>query len=170
MEGSSKKVMGAILVFTVAALCTRVAAQSGCTNVLLGLMPCLSFVTGGSSTPSTSCCSQLANVVQSQPRCLCVIVNSGNGASLGVTINQTLALSLPAACQVKTPPVSNCNAGSPKGSPGSTPLGPAVSGGSKVTPLNGPTTSSVLPAAMPALQLMFLPLSLISSTIAFGNI
>lgn len=86
----------------------EVKAQSGCTSVMLRLSPCLSYVTGKSSTPSTSCCSQLTTVVQSQPRCLCSVMNGG-GSSLGITINQTLALSLPTACSVKTPPVSRCN-------------------------------------------------------------
>ena len=83
-------------------------AQSGCTRVLIGLAPCLNFISGNSSTPSSSCCSQLANVVQSQPQCLCAALNSG-GAGLGITINQTLALQLPGACNVKTPSVSQCN-------------------------------------------------------------
>ncbi|XP_010096160.2 non-specific lipid-transfer protein-like protein At2g13820 [Morus notabilis] len=97
-------------------------AQSSCTNVLVTMAPCLNYVTGSSSTPSSSCCSQLSSVVQRQPRCLCSALNGG-GMSLGISINQTLALALPAACNIKTPPVSGCNggvspAGSPEGSPG----------------------------------------------------
>ncbi|GJW06511.1 sister-chromatid cohesion protein 3 [Tanacetum coccineum] len=46
-------------------------AQSGCTNVLIGMSSCLNYVTGSSKTPTSSCCSSLANVVQSQPQCLC---------------------------------------------------------------------------------------------------
>ena len=84
------------------------AAQSGCTSVLIGLSPCLNYITGNSSTPSSSCCSQLANVAQSQPNCLCAAVNNG-GAGLGIAINKTLALGLPEECNVKTPPVSQCN-------------------------------------------------------------
>ncbi|XP_065877868.1 non-specific lipid transfer protein GPI-anchored 5-like isoform X2 [Euphorbia lathyris] len=54
---------------------------------------------------------QLTSVVQSQPKCLCTLLNGGGGGgSLGITINQTLALSLPGACNVQTPPVSQCNA------------------------------------------------------------
>ncbi|KAI9194164.1 hypothetical protein LWI28_003658 [Acer negundo] len=116
-----------VLIVTVTVLSARtIVAQSDCTNVLIGLAPCLNYVSGSSSTPSASCCSQLASVVRSQPRCLCTVL-SGGGASLGVTINQTLALALPGACNVQTPPVSRCNAatngtvmspfGSPVGSP-----------------------------------------------------
>ncbi|KAI3783054.1 hypothetical protein L2E82_13116 [Cichorium intybus] len=83
-------------------------AQSGCTTALIGLAPCLTFVSGNSSIPSASCCSQLSSVVQGQPRCLCSLLNGG-GANLGISINQTRALSLPGACNVHTPPVSRCN-------------------------------------------------------------
>lgn len=89
-------------------LCARTMAQSDCTNVLIGMAPCLSYVSGSSSTPSAQCCSQLASVVRSNPRCLCMVLNGG-GASLGVSINETLALALPGACNVQTPPVSRCN-------------------------------------------------------------
>ncbi|KAF2282228.1 hypothetical protein GH714_043947 [Hevea brasiliensis] len=90
-------------------LCHGATAQSGCTSALVGLAPCLNYVTGNSSIPSSSCCSQLSSVVQSQPQCLCALLNGG-GSSLGITINQTQAVSLPGACNVQTPPVSQCNA------------------------------------------------------------
>ncbi|XP_059318119.1 non-specific lipid transfer protein GPI-anchored 5-like [Lycium ferocissimum] len=98
-----------------------VMAQSDCTSTLMTMASCLSFVTGSATKPSASCCSALSGVLQSKPRCLCVIVNGG-GSSLGVQINQTQALALPSACNLQTPPVSKCNAGnapiiSPEGAP-----------------------------------------------------
>ncbi|KAL4387984.1 hypothetical protein GQ457_09G020190 [Hibiscus cannabinus] len=122
MAWRKMSVQGLVIVL-VAMLWARTIAQSNCTSVLITMAPCLNYVTGSSPTPSASCCSQLANVVQSQPRCLCMVLGGG-GASLGVSINQTLALALPALCNVKTPPVSKCNgdgsspAGSPQASPG----------------------------------------------------
>ncbi|KAF2325212.1 hypothetical protein GH714_025313 [Hevea brasiliensis] len=106
-------------------LCRGATAQSGCISVLVGLAPCLNYVTGNSSTPSSSCCSQLATVVQSQPQCLCSLLNGG-GPSLGITINQTQALSLPGACNVQTPPISHCNAANngPAAPPVSSPASP----------------------------------------------
>ncbi|PKA66083.1 Non-specific lipid-transfer protein-like protein [Apostasia shenzhenica] len=86
---------------------TAASGQSGCTTVLIGLAPCLSYMTGNSSSPSSSCCSQLASVVQSQPECLCSALNGG-ASSLGIAINETRALALPGACNVQTPPVSRC--------------------------------------------------------------
>lgn len=86
-------------------------AQSGCTTVLISLSPCLNYVSGSSPTPSASCCSQLASVVQSQPQCLCSVLNGSAMSSLGITLNQTLAMSLPGVCEVQTPPISRCNNG-----------------------------------------------------------
>ncbi|GFY98808.1 hypothetical protein Acr_13g0002090 [Actinidia rufa] len=140
--------MGIVMIL-VAMLWNGAAGQSGCTKVLMGLSPCLNFVTGNSSTPSSSCCSQLSNVVQSQPRCLCSMLNGG-GASLGVNINQTLALTLPGACNVQTPAVSQCNAAAsgptasaatPASAPVGSPADSIPSDSSDETP-ETPTTSS----------------------------
>ncbi|KAM3325900.1 hypothetical protein P3S67_001026 [Capsicum chacoense] len=83
-------------------------AQSGCTTALVSLSPCLNYVSGNTTTPSSSCCSQLSRVVASELQCLCPVLNGG-GSSFGVSINQTLAVVLPSACNVQTPPVSRCN-------------------------------------------------------------
>ena len=103
--------IGAILVLVTTIFSNEAIAQSGCTRVLISLSPCLNYVTGSSSTPSSSCCSKLEDVVQSQPQCLCSVVNGDGVSSLGVTVNQSLAVSLPGACNVQTPPISRCNNG-----------------------------------------------------------
>ncbi|OVA15517.1 hypothetical protein BVC80_9035g33 [Macleaya cordata] len=36
-------------------------SQSGCTSVIISMSPCLDYITGNSSTPSSSCCSQLSS-------------------------------------------------------------------------------------------------------------
>ncbi|KAK1411152.1 hypothetical protein QVD17_37697 [Tagetes erecta] len=107
-----------IVVATIAVLCGCGMAQSssGCTNVIISMSPCLNYITGNSSTPASGCCTQLASVVKSQPRCLCEVLNGG-GSSLGLNINQTQALELPRACNVQTPPTSQCDAASPGSSP-----------------------------------------------------
>nr|AFK41063.1 unknown [Lotus japonicus] len=92
-----------LVMVMVATMWTQNAAQSGCTSALTSLSPCLNYITGSSSSPSPSCCSQLSSVVQSSPQCLCSLLNGG-GSSFGITMNQTLALSLPGPCKVQTPP------------------------------------------------------------------
>ncbi|PON94937.1 Lipid transfer protein/Par allergen [Trema orientale] len=107
--------LGLALVLMVVLL-GRATAQSTCSNALMNLAPCLNYITGNSSNPSSNCCSGLSGVVQSSPQCLCSALNGG-AASLGITVNQTLALSLPGACKVNTPPLSQCKAASsPTGS------------------------------------------------------
>ncbi|KAE8714598.1 Non-specific lipid-transfer protein isoform 2 [Hibiscus syriacus] len=127
-----------LVLVLVGMLCAGATAQSGCTNVLIGLSPCLNYITGTSSTPSQQCCTQLASVVRSSPQCLCQVLNGG-ASSLGITSNQTQALTLPGSCNVQTPPVSLCNAASP--APADSPVGSPESGsiiptgdGSKSTP------------------------------------
>lgn len=99
---------GLVLV-AVSVLWAGAAAQSSssCTNALINMAPCLNYINGNSSTPSSGCCTQLGNVVKSQPKCLCQALNGGG--SLGITVNQTQALELPKACKVETPSSSNCN-------------------------------------------------------------
>ncbi|KAL7582531.1 non-specific lipid transfer protein GPI-anchored 5 [Lactuca sativa] len=122
-------------------LCGVAMAQSGCTTALVSLSPCLNYVSGNSSTPSSSCCSQLANVVQSQPQCLCPFTGNGAGSPSGLNINQTLALALPAACNIQTPPVSRCNDGA-SGPTSSTPSNTPSGSGSKTTPGTSAGTSN----------------------------
>ncbi|KAG5055310.1 hypothetical protein JHK85_007820 [Glycine max] len=84
--------------------------SSSCTNVFISLAPCLDYVTGNASIPSSSCCSQLAFVVRSQPLCLCEVVNGGaSSIAASFNINQTRALALPTACNVQTPPITSCS-------------------------------------------------------------
>ncbi|XP_050204097.1 non-specific lipid transfer protein GPI-anchored 15-like isoform X2 [Mercurialis annua] len=106
--GSSGIRVGLVLVL-VGMLYGGAMGQSACNSALTSLASCLNYVTGNSSTPSSTCCSNLANIVQSSPQCLCTLLNN-SGPSLGITINQTLALSLPGACKVQTPSISQCKA------------------------------------------------------------
>jgi hypothetical protein len=127
----AKRVMatGLVLVLVTMFLAGATAQSSDCTNVLISLLPCLNYIQGNSSTPSSQCCSQLANVVRSSPQCLCEVMN-GAGSSMGIPVNQTQAMALPNACNVQTPPISGCNAASPSDSPNTSPSGD----GSKTIP------------------------------------
>ncbi|KAI6674770.1 hypothetical protein NL676_002676 [Syzygium grande] len=116
----------ALVAAVVALLWAGAVAQTSCSSALISLSPCLSFITGNSSAPpSSACCTQLASVVNSEPLCLCEVLNGSASAALGMNINQTQAQKLPPACNVQTPPTSSCNAlspaRSPVGSPSSTP-------------------------------------------------
>jgi len=80
---------------------------SQCTSVLVSLSPCLNYISGNESTAPASCCAQLGKVVRSDPQCLCVAL-AADPAALGLSVNRTRALGLPAACNLTTPDVSSC--------------------------------------------------------------
>ncbi|XP_022759733.1 non-specific lipid-transfer protein-like protein At2g13820 [Durio zibethinus] len=101
---------------------TRANAQS-CTSTLTSLAPCLNYITGNSSTPSSTCCSQLKTVVQSSPQCLCSAFNSGASLGNGNYSNWT---QLPGSYQVQTPSINQCNGGTsstPETLPAASPTG-----------------------------------------------
>ncbi|XP_049410530.1 non-specific lipid transfer protein GPI-anchored 11-like [Solanum stenotomum] len=79
-----------------------------CNNLVLNLADCLSFVTNGSTEkkPEGTCCSGLKMVLKTDAECLCE--GFKNSAQLGVVLNVTKAMALPAACHVSAPSVSNC--------------------------------------------------------------
>ncbi|GFP84055.1 hypothetical protein PHJA_000549100 [Phtheirospermum japonicum] len=135
------------------------AAQSDdCSSVLVSLSPCINYISGNSSDPSAACCTQLSSVVGTQPQCLCQVLNGGS-SNIGLNINQTQALALPGACNVQTPPTSQCNAASPSGSPGSTtPNSPNTNlgGGSEFMPPNGDGTSDANSTKLGVSVLFFL--------------
>nr|XP_004247182.1 protein YLS3-like [Solanum lycopersicum] len=98
----------------------HVSSQSeDCQEVIVGLAPCLQYIQGNATTPSSGCCTQLATIVKTRPRCVCHVFS-------GVNVNQTLAMALPKACNVHiTPSLTLCQATSAAGSPlsSSTPTG-----------------------------------------------
>ncbi|XP_076897049.1 non-specific lipid transfer protein GPI-anchored 5-like [Bidens hawaiensis] len=144
-----------IFMIIIAMLCGCGMAQSssGCTNVIISTSPCLNYITGNSTTPSSGCCTQLDSVVKSQPQCLCEVLNGG-GSSLGLNINQTQALELPKACNVQTPPTSQCNAASPGGSP-TTPSTPNSGRGSNTVPSTDNGSSDAISTRLALVPLLF---------------
>lgn len=103
---ASQRTQMGLAIVLMAMILGGVKAQD-CTNVIISMSPCLNYIQGNSTSPSSGCCTQLASVVRSQPQCLCQVLNGG-GANLGLSINQTQALELPKACNVQTPPVNQC--------------------------------------------------------------
>ncbi|CAN4092933.1 unnamed protein product [Withania somnifera] len=150
----SKVAFSAIVI---AMICAGVVAQSSndCTNVLISLSPCLNYITGNSSAPSSGCCTQLDTVVKTNPSCLCQVLN-GDASNLGLNINQTQALALPTACKVQTPPLSQCNADSPNSPPAGTP----TNDGSVPSPQDGSNDGNSMKMAAP----LFFFLLFIAST------
>lgn len=90
---------------------TEVVAPSpepDCLTALADLADCLSFVDQGSNLtkPDPACCPEVADLVKSQPVCLCELLS--NSTQFGISIDENRALELPSLCRLKTPSVSLC--------------------------------------------------------------
>lgn len=72
---------------------------SQCGTGLMPLAPCAPFVQGRTSNPGVSCCVNLRQVYDQQTACLCLLLNETTLSS--IPINQTLALQLPALCNLQ---------------------------------------------------------------------
>ncbi|KMZ55955.1 hypothetical protein ZOSMA_9G00580 [Zostera marina] len=90
-----------------ALLMVYASADSDCMSVIMPLAPCLPFVTGATPSPPITCCSAFGIVANSKPMCLCTVL-AGDGSQYGVRIDKALSLSLPATCNVDTPPPDHC--------------------------------------------------------------
>ncbi|XP_061350367.1 non-specific lipid transfer protein GPI-anchored 31 [Gastrolobium bilobum] len=111
------------------------APSVDCSNLVLTMADCLSFVTNGSTTtkPEGTCCSGLKSVLKTAPACLCEAFKSS--AQFGVILNVTKATSLPAACKVSAPSATNCGLSE---TPAAAPVG-------VLSPQSSPTSSAAAP-------------------------
>ncbi|KAF8404553.1 hypothetical protein HHK36_009440 [Tetracentron sinense] len=129
------------------------APSADCNTLIFNMVDCLSFVSNGStdSKPQGSCCSGLKTVLKAEPECICEAFK--NSAQLGVVLNVTKAITLPASCGVSAPSLSNCELSTAPGaspgqspSPKSAPMPPTAD-----TPATAPTgrISDEAPASAP---------------------
>ncbi|CAM6123293.1 unnamed protein product [Calypogeia fissa] len=93
-----------------------------CNTEIASLLGCLTFLNGNTSTPSSSCCTNLGSVVNAAPQCICALAES----SVVSTVNPKLLQELPTLCNVPAT-LSDCASVS---APSTTPEGPAGSPGS----------------------------------------
>ncbi|KAK7331699.1 hypothetical protein VNO80_28436 [Phaseolus coccineus] len=123
------------------------APSVDCSAIVLTLGDCLSFVSGDSTQtkPQGKCCSSLKTVLTTAPNCLCEIFKSSG--QLGIPINITKALTLPAACKLSTPSLSNCGLSpSPAPAPG---FSPPTSAGANGSPGGVPSSTPGNAASTP---------------------
>lgn len=98
MEISARTIFAAVVALV---LLLHVNGED-CEEVIVGLAPCLQYIQGNATNPSSGCCTQLATLVKTRSSCVCHVVS-------GVNVNQTLALALPKACNVHiTAPLTPC--------------------------------------------------------------
>ncbi|XP_054776657.1 non-specific lipid transfer protein GPI-anchored 31-like [Prosopis cineraria] len=133
------------------------APSVDCSNLVLTMADCLSFVSNGSTVtkPEGNCCSGLKTVLKTDAACLCEAFRSS--AQLGVVLNVTKAVTLPAACKVSAPSATNCGlsdtpAAAPAGgltSPLSSPPS-AATGGEAPEASGGEAANEISPAPSPS--------------------
>ena len=112
---ASRKVLSLILLCTFSISCCSQSPASApapssvdCTNLILSMADCLSFVSNDSTTakPEGKCCAGLKTVLSTKAECLCEAFKSS--ARFDIVLNVTKALSLPSVCKIHAPPASNC--------------------------------------------------------------
>ncbi|KAJ0974186.1 hypothetical protein J5N97_016151 [Dioscorea zingiberensis] len=90
-----------VLGFIGAARSDFASDRAECTDQLVGLASCLSFVQSTdieTPTPMPDCCSDFKGVVGKSFKCLCVLIKDRDEPQLGIKVNVTRALMLPAKC------------------------------------------------------------------------
>jgi len=85
------------------------ADRAECSDKLVGLATCLTYVQedATAAAPTPDCCAGLETVLQSSRKCLCVLVKDRDDPNLGLKINVTKALRLPAVCNAPAN-ISDC--------------------------------------------------------------
>lgn len=85
------------------------ADRAECSDKLVGLATCLTYVQeqAAASAPTPDCCAGLKTVLQTSRKCLCVLIKDRNDPNLGLKINVTRALGLPAVCKAQAD-ISDC--------------------------------------------------------------
>ncbi|XP_021829493.1 non-specific lipid transfer protein GPI-anchored 1 [Prunus avium] len=93
-----------------------------CSNQFQKVAVCLSYATGKAETPTKDCCESVKGIRESEPECLCYViqqVNSGSDEIKKMGIQVAKLLQLPTACSLKNASATDCPKllGIPAGSP-----------------------------------------------------
>ncbi|KAL0418407.1 UNVERIFIED_CONTAM: Xylogen-like protein 11 [Sesamum radiatum] len=81
-----------------------------CFTSLANMADCLTFVEYGSNLtkPDPACCPEVAELLNTQPICLCELLS--NSTQFGISVDTNRALKLPSVCSLTAPSVSLCAA------------------------------------------------------------
>ncbi|KAF7839482.1 non-specific lipid transfer protein GPI-anchored 1-like [Senna tora] len=84
---------------------------SKCAQVVEKVMPCLNFATGAAAAPTKECCDATASIRQSNPECLCYIIqqtHKGSNEIKSLGIREDRLLQLGSTCNLKNASITNC--------------------------------------------------------------
>ncbi|KAK6945013.1 Bifunctional inhibitor/plant lipid transfer protein/seed storage helical domain [Dillenia turbinata] len=145
MAGNKKLIMLYLLVATLAMVASGTMEQDeqDCADQLTNLAACIPFVSGTAKKPTQECCDDTQKVKSSKPKCLCVLIKESSDPSMGLPINTTLALQMPAACNIDAK-VSDCPSilNLPPGSPDAKIFAQAAPDSSTTSSTDSPSTSA----------------------------
>ncbi|KAI4297105.1 hypothetical protein L6164_037010 [Bauhinia variegata] len=82
-----------------------------CTKDVQKVIPCLSFAKGDAAVPTKECCSAATAIKESEPDCLCYIIqqtHKGSPESKSLGIQEARLLQLPSVCNIKNASITNC--------------------------------------------------------------
>ncbi|KAJ0699734.1 putative bifunctional inhibitor/plant lipid transfer protein/seed storage helical [Helianthus annuus] len=116
---------------------TAMAPGPDCLTALANVSDCLGFVQVGSNltVPDKNCCPEFAGLLESNPICLCTMIDQAEAYS----IDLSRALMLPDVCKVSVPSLDSC--------PATPASAPAPGTASEIAP---PTASELAPGATTA--------------------
>ncbi|KAL2334688.1 hypothetical protein Fmac_015901 [Flemingia macrophylla] len=70
-----------------------------CAEQLTGIATCLPYLGGDAKAPTAACCSGLIQAIETNKKCICVILKDRNDPDLGLKINITISVGLPSLCK-----------------------------------------------------------------------
>ncbi|KAK7319036.1 hypothetical protein RJT34_03745 [Clitoria ternatea] len=82
-----------------------------CNVMVEKVIPCLNFATGQVATPSKDCCDATSKIKESDPECLCYVIqqtHKGSPEVKSMGIQEARLLHLPIACNLKNASTTHC--------------------------------------------------------------
>ncbi|CAN6726922.1 unnamed protein product [Malus baccata var. baccata] len=108
-----------VVLFSVFVACASVGevraaaptAADKCSDKFQKVAVCLSYATGKADTPTKECCDSVKGIRETQPECLCYVIQQANNGSeeikkLGIQVAKLVQL--PTACSLKNATASDC--------------------------------------------------------------
>ena len=112
MEMKMKMMVMMIMVVVVGSEVAEAATmEEKCGADFQKLAVCLTYATGKAKTPSKDCCDSVKGIKDSEPECLCYIIqqtHNGNDKIKSMGIQETKLLALPSDCAVKNASLTEC--------------------------------------------------------------
>ncbi|XP_065874313.1 non-specific lipid transfer protein GPI-anchored 1 [Euphorbia lathyris] len=87
------------------------AVPAECSSQIQKVMPCLTYATGKAAAPTPDCCKSVKEIKESEPKCLCMIMqqtHNGSAEIKSLGIQEDKLLQLPSACKFQNASISFC--------------------------------------------------------------